>query len=668
MAAIPFQRSLFRNLVFGPLLLGVSIFVLLYITLQALNSITAGELTGRAIAEMDASLRGYLHPVEEIADVSYSLGRSGRLPVQSPEQIDEIAGALLSSVEQISSIHIASRFGSEYMMLVEPDGGFYNRQSDPADPGFVVERRWRMSPSRQENPAIERTESDYDARERPWFRRALTALEDRPHARSVHDLLVWSDPYRFFTTDEPGITASVAFPTVDGEVLILAFDILLTDIARFAEETQLRSSGVVFVLMRPRSGAELVVLATSDNQDAPLEFDFPMETSELSGAPRDFIERLGDFDDADNREPIRFRSGGEDWWGAIARSPLSSEKEIWIVAALPEDEVLSGIPDIRWIIGALILITVLLMIYRARSLAGKYGAPVSALVAQTERMGRLNFTREESISSSISELQTLANSQETLRTSLAALTAMNERNEIAREMRKIPIQMQSWRHGETDIGIFDRPGDPVGGHIAMLYPTEIDGSGTWRLAGDTEASPSCFIVLVETQLADMEAGERAIALRAWAGAQLDRGVEPAEFINDLLRQVRATTLLGTAVSIVSGFVDAKRGKAKFVYDNRSVILRTGSSDVSLVDVHDGKSDSPGVCEIELASRETLILTTEAIYSVMNEGGANLSQSQLGAWLDDGQRDGASAIGEKIVAYAGSQNRSVDIALAIIRQT
>jgi hypothetical protein len=58
--------------------------------------------------------------------------------------------------------------------------------------------------------------SDYDPRRRPWLRGALALENDG----AIH----WTAPYTFFTTKEPGITASLRWTGKDGKRYVLAFD------------------------------------------------------------------------------------------------------------------------------------------------------------------------------------------------------------------------------------------------------------------------------------------------------------------------------------------------------------------------------------------------------------------------------------------------------------
>jgi two-component system sensor histidine kinase/response regulator len=63
---------------------------------------------------------------------------------------------------------------------------------------------------RPRNRIVEMRERDYDARERPWFKGAMALPDDR---------VFWTEPYIFFTTKEPGITAAMRWTGADGSTM-----------------------------------------------------------------------------------------------------------------------------------------------------------------------------------------------------------------------------------------------------------------------------------------------------------------------------------------------------------------------------------------------------------------------------------------------------------------
>ncbi len=282
---ISLRQSLFRNLIAGPVILGLIVLVTSLLATQQLLTTIAAELTNRGIAEMDSALSAYLRPVEEIVDLSLKLGRDGRFHERPEEELDLVFGPLLEAVSQVSSIHIASASGDEYMLMQRGDGKYYNRVSRVQELGSINVREWSGGYTPAEPLVLARVESDYDARKRPWFQQALKSLSEED-AGERKDRLVWSDPYTFFTSKRPGITVSVAYRTPSDDVQILAFDIYLAAILDFARRIEVRESGNVYVMLRNPEEPDVLMLGIPpgeiDASDSDIEHKFPIPISELS--------------------------------------------------------------------------------------------------------------------------------------------------------------------------------------------------------------------------------------------------------------------------------------------------------------------------------------------------------------------------------------------------
>jgi hypothetical protein len=82
---------------------------------------------------------------------------------------------------------------------------------------------------------------DDDPKQRPWYRGAMALTR----ATSTH----WTEPYTFFTTREPGVTASMRWSAGDGGGIV-AFDILLSDITAFTSRLVVSRRGRALVLTR----------------------------------------------------------------------------------------------------------------------------------------------------------------------------------------------------------------------------------------------------------------------------------------------------------------------------------------------------------------------------------------------------------------------------------
>src|SRR5690606_34230670 len=121
----------------------------------------------------------------------------------------------------VTSVYVSDDTGRQ--VLLEHTGDRWaNRLSDVAKLGA---RRRQISWTEGGGPARDEwMPGQYDPRSRPWYIGALSLARDSD--------FYWSDPYIFFTTKEPGITASMKWSEA-GAVRIIAFDVKLLSLSRF---------------------------------------------------------------------------------------------------------------------------------------------------------------------------------------------------------------------------------------------------------------------------------------------------------------------------------------------------------------------------------------------------------------------------------------------------
>ncbi len=164
---------------------------------------------------------------------------------QAVERLNDLFLPFLHRNEAISSLMVATK-DSEYMALEDPDGPDlsppyrdYVRVVDRTAFGLDAFQyfgdfngnrlriHWLRKGARDARGQLW---EGYMPAARPGFDRALR--EGKAH-------IAWTEPYLFFTTKDPGVTASMAFRSGD-ETVVLGVDFLLTDIsfmtAKFHEE------------------------------------------------------------------------------------------------------------------------------------------------------------------------------------------------------------------------------------------------------------------------------------------------------------------------------------------------------------------------------------------------------------------------------------------------
>jgi len=268
---------------------------------------------------------------------------------------------------------------------------------------------------------------DYDPRRRPWFARAMEHANDG----EVH----WTAPYRFFTTQDPGITGSVRWTDPnDSEVdYVIAFDVLLLELSRFTTSLDVSQRGKALILTE-----DLVVAGLPRSER--FETAEQMRTHMLSRVEDLGLPELIDgaaaarARTADEGDIISFTSGGEIWWAGSQQFQLG-DSQMRVVVLAPENDFLAGVIEQRNVLLAITACALLAAFLLALMLARRYSAPLAALAAQAERIQRLDVTEPAGIDTNLREVEQLASSQERMRHALDSFSRYVPL-EVVRELMK----------------------------------------------------------------------------------------------------------------------------------------------------------------------------------------------------------------------------------------
>ncbi len=127
---------------------------------------------------------------------------------------------ILEEVTQISSAIMADSKGREYMLLRTQEGWLTRLVDVPGQGNRSQWNRW-LDTGQSLESWLENI--DYDQRNRPWYRGAIDSGDRNP--------VFWTPPYRFFTTKQPGITASGRWPHPSHQRLLLGTRFSVRDAA-----------------------------------------------------------------------------------------------------------------------------------------------------------------------------------------------------------------------------------------------------------------------------------------------------------------------------------------------------------------------------------------------------------------------------------------------------
>ena len=316
---------------------------------------------------------------------------------------------VLSHSEEVTSVLFATEEGVEWLLLKRPDGSWTNRLTDPEEwPGQV---RWQDWQTLHQTPFTRMETRDYSPLQRPWFTGAMATPLGQVH---------WTAPYRFLTTGDPGISASMRWQDPQGKTLVLAFDVMLTDLSRFTSGINFANQGKTLVMtddgLLLGVPAEERFLSADGIREAVLQPAEEMLSRPLQDGVRGWA--------AEGRVSgltHRYRSDGEYWFRHFSAFDTGDQR-LWIGVFAPESAFIPGAQYHRQVLLVILALVLLISLLVIRHMAARFAAPLQQLALASDRIGALDLTDSVEISTQIKEFRQLVDAQERMRRMLYTST------------------------------------------------------------------------------------------------------------------------------------------------------------------------------------------------------------------------------------------------------
>ncbi len=512
---VTIRRSLLVNLVTVIVLLCLGIMAVTFTGARRAVRALSGVLIGRTIDQSEARLEQFFAPVVGGLQVARSWGEEGLLDLEKPGTLNRLLVPLMRQYPQISSLMVADGRGWEHMVL-RVGSRWRVRQTRRDDWGDRT--RWLEWTDESPQPVESWQDLPYDPRVRPWYQGAVGTRTEMPAAGTEPDRLIhWTEPYIFYTTKDPGITASLAYQTGDGDTLdhVIGFDVLLNDISSFTIGLRPSANGLAFVMTER---GQVIGLPRDDRftraearHEAMLKQPTELDVPSVADGSRAYFRAP-----EASRGAYRFASGGQSWWGGARLFPLGSQRRLLIAVGIPEADLLGNLRQLRvWIL----LVTAVVLfaaIWRVVALSEKYSRPVEALVRQSERISRGDLERVEVIESDVAEVRQLTEAHESMRRGLQSLMKLERDLQLARQIQQsaLPNRLPALRGFSID---------------AWSEPADATGGDTFDVVG-FQSAPGGMPLILSAERAD-----RAVLLLADATGH---GIGPALSVTQVRSMLR----------------------------------------------------------------------------------------------------------------------------------
>jgi adenylate cyclase len=399
-----------------------------------------------------------------------------------PARLTPLLRPALARHESLSSLMVTHESGHGYMLLQLPDAFRSREVLNPDFPPGEVE--WTAHEG-GESPRLWREELDYDPRTRPWFQEAMAAPEGHP---------IWTAPYTFFTTQDPGITTAMRVPDPAGDTMVVGLDLLLSDISAFTTELEISPHGRALVLaddgrviglppderFASVDGRREAVLKPVDELDLPVATAAWAAREEGSGA-------------------FAIDVAGETWWAGHDRFEVGDGQSFWIQVLVPEKDFLAGVERERNIVLGVAFLALLLAVSIALLMARAYSRPLETLVRQADRIRTLDLEEAEPIDSRLAEVKELGEAQDRMRSALRSFSRYVPLELVRELIRRGNVARQGGHRAEVSILFSDIQGFTsdsermsaeamarhIGDYFDALLPVVRDHRGTVdKLIGD----------------------------------------------------------------------------------------------------------------------------------------------------------------------------------------
>lgn len=587
------------------------------------------SLISQTIGETEAELRRFFEPVNNLLEVMLIWGRSGVLDVDQPVPLQGLLPPLLTSHRQISTALIADGRGHEVMIL-QAGSGWRSRHTRADEWGRRTQ--WAESTAGGAEPVSYWKALDYDPRTRPWYQGATARLRGRgalTDGVSLSELVYWTEPYTFFTTREPGITAAAGFSTASGNESVVGFDVSLSDISAFTAGLEVGEHGGVMVLT---DEGRVIGLPRFERFKQPaarrgallkrlVELDWPLGKD----ADRAFASQPDG-----EKAPVRFASGGTLWWGQHRPFQLAPERRLWIAVVVPEQDLLGNLRHMPFIVLTLTLLVTAVAAWRALVVARRFSQPIEELVRETDRIRMGDFEDPQPVVSSVKEIRRLVSAQERMRSGLKSLMKLERDLQLARQIQQAALPARLPVLPGFQIDAWSEPAEETGGDTFDVVGYAHEEGGPVTLT--PERADRAVLLLADATGHGIGPALSATEVRAMLRMAVRSGEGLEQMARKMNEQLCADLKGGRFITAWLAELDAHAGTLRTFSAGQAPILHYRSG-LDTTMVNDADAPPLGILEeLDVRVNEPLVMQPGDLVAVMSDGvfeAVNPSGEQFG---------------------------------------
>ncbi len=680
---VSIRRSLTLNMIAVIAFLSGAIMVTMAVGSRLAIKKLSQKVIDQTIAQTREKLGSFFDPVENELLRVKALGQKEQIGPDDFEQLRGRLAAIIRHYPQVTSLMIADESGRELMTLYS-GGRWLIRQSGLKDDGRAKFTEW--ADTDESAVSVTWKEFDYDPRERPWYKGAAAkwnGCADPESPDNAEMLIYWTDPYRFMTTQEYGITVSTQFVRPDGSKCVIGFDILLKDIQTFTEDLKVLSYEQAVILTTDvPDNRRIVGFSTTEHYgDLRPDEDFMLKPPGDLKDPlvKKAIEVIVNQKTMEQGDSFRFFSLGKAWWVSEGRFNLTSDQGFLMAVIVPESDMLEDIRRSQlWVLGIVIVVLVL-GVRRPLVLANRYSGPIELLVAESNRMSTGDLEAGEPIVSPVREVTALAEAHEKMRQGLKTLLKLEGDIQIAREIQQKTLPECVPQLAGFDIDGWNAPAEETGGDTYDVVGYEVDdATGAVTICNDS--ARKAIGLLADATGHGLGPALSVTQLRAMLRMAVRMRPDISVIAEHMNEQLCADLPEGRFITAWLGEIDTVDGCLRYFSAGQAPLLYYAAGE-DTVEVLDADTFPLGIFEplgasevkrIDMLAGDIFAVISDGIYEAVDAGDEQFGTGRVVDIIKQNRDASAKAISEAIRAavdqYTQSGPADDDRTIIIIKRT
>ena len=185
-----------------------------------------------------AHSKGFLGPAQGAAELAARIAENRIIASENQQLLERLLFQQLQTAPHLAGLFYGDQDGNfVYVKHSEQPAPFRSKIITRNEADRRIELIWRNQNYEVEAQVEDPTDT-FDPRERPWYRRAQAQRS-----------MVWTDPYIFFSSQNPGITIAVPVIAENGAVRgVVGVDIEISELSEFLSELKIGENGTALIV------------------------------------------------------------------------------------------------------------------------------------------------------------------------------------------------------------------------------------------------------------------------------------------------------------------------------------------------------------------------------------------------------------------------------------